>query len=262
MRGRGGLAGKHRRAVDQQQRQRTRPGGLHRRLDGERPAAGAPREAPRQRARRLRRDGGARLRGKAPQPIPEVFRPARAEIGVEAGAGLGRQGREGVEARVRPVVAGQHREPHAVGPGDRGGALDAVAPVVEAAEAADDADPGAGDHRVDVEIDRHRVAQLRHLGEPQRGQARFGRVRAGDGRQIRIGEGQEHDLARRLAEIDGRLALVEGDRIEADQVHGAGALTAPGGRGPAAPACAGCARPAAGARRQKGRWAARAGSRG
>lgn len=167
--------------------------------------------------------------GKAAEQAAQVFRAPGPEVGVA----VRRQGggrREGVEAEIWPVVAGQNHEGHPVRAGGGARALDAVAPVIEAAETPDHDDPRPRDHRLHVEVHRHRVAQARELGEPQARRAgcvaRIGRRRIQSGMSLRhaeqvgIGERQEDDVARSLSEIDRRLALVEGDRVDADQVHG------------------------------------------
>ncbi len=126
-------------------------------------------EAAWQGARRLGRHRMADLSGEPSQHPTQILRAARAEIGVEEARQFWWHGREGVEPGIGPVVAGQDRQGDPVGAGGCRGAFDAVAPVVEATEAADDDDLRLGDHGIDVEIHRHRVAQFGELGEAQGG---------------------------------------------------------------------------------------------
>ena len=74
------------------------------------------------------------------------------------------------EPRVVAAVAREQRQRNAVRPGGVGDFLGAVAPIVEAAEQADHDAARAGDHLLDIEIDRHRVAEPRKIGEAQRRQ--------------------------------------------------------------------------------------------
>ncbi|HEX8374648.1 MAG TPA: hypothetical protein VF606_05665, partial [Geminicoccaceae bacterium] len=53
----------------------------------------------------------------------------------------------------------------------------------------------------------------------------------GNPEQIGIGERQEDDVARILPEIDRSFALVEGDRVDAQEVHGATSSRERGGDG-------------------------------
>ncbi|GJE59799.1 hypothetical protein MPOCJGCO_1901 [Methylobacterium trifolii] len=184
------------------------------------PAAGAPGEAAGQGGRGLGLDRPADLGGEPAQHPPEVVGAARSEIVVQHLHEVRGDGGEGAQARVGPVASRQDGELDAVGAGRRSGALDAVAPIVQAAEAADHDDLRCRDHPVYVEVHRHRVAQARELGETQGRTIRSaGRIGVRDPEQVGIGERQEDDVAGLLPEVDGRLALVQGDRVDADQVH-------------------------------------------
>ena len=158
------------------------------------------------------------------------------------------------EPRIGAVVARQGREQHAALARDVGDALQAVAPVVEPAQAAHDDERALRDHALDIEVDRHRMAQPLEAGEPQRRQRL--RVRlpgGGERREVAVGEGQHDDLGRRLAEIDGDVGLLQGRKLGRQDVHAILARTRsarldglpcrspsrrspPGGRGAASPA--------------------------
>ncbi|GJD54513.1 hypothetical protein IFDJLNFL_0385 [Methylobacterium dankookense] len=222
-RGRGEVAAERRRAVDQDEGVPLSGGGAggERLFQRHRPAAGAAREAARQRPGLGIGEVVADLGREPAQHLPQVLTASRAEIGVEDGGELRRRGIGG-EPRVRPVVARKDDEAHAVRPRGLGAALDAVAPVIEPAEAADHHQLRPRDHLLDVEIDRERVAQPRQPGEAQSGQGRsLGRRGLGDAGEVGIGEGQDDDVPGLLAQIHRRLAFVEGDRIDADEVHAA-----------------------------------------
>ena len=88
--------------------------------------------------------------------------------------------------------------------------IDSVAPPVESAEQAHDDDLGVARACVDPEIDRHRVAELAEMHQPERWQrvlvGGVGRCQPGE---IAVDEGQHDDIARRLAEIDRLDDVVE-----------------------------------------------------
>ena len=87
--------------------------------------------------------------------------------------------------------------------GDGSKLVAAIAPPVIAAKDADEDHPGMSCHAVDPEVDGHRMAQIAQCGQPHRRQAL--RVRLPRRRQsgeIAVGEGQRHDIRRRLPEID------------------------------------------------------------
>ena len=79
--------------------------------------------------------------------------------------------------------------------------------------------PGIDD-LLDVEVDRHRVAELQKVGEPQAGAScrtvRRGRGEAGE---LGVGRGQEHDVARRLAEVDRRAGILRRHVAGVEQMH-------------------------------------------
>ena len=99
-----------------------------------------------------------------------IFRTAFGEIAIEPGEHRVPHGGKLREPRILAAIARQKRERHAGGAGGVGQLLGAVAPIIEPAEQADDHAAGAGDHLLDIEVDRHRVAEPGEIGEAQGGQ--------------------------------------------------------------------------------------------
>jgi hypothetical protein len=134
--------------------------------------------------------------------LPDIVRPAVAEIGVEPGQRAGRHGGQLRETRIVPLIAGQQRKRGAMPAAERADLLHAVAPIREAAEQPDDDGARPRDHLLGVQVDRHRVAQALQVGEAQAGPFRPHRLpRRRRGPEVAVGEGQEHEIRRRLAEI-------------------------------------------------------------
>ena len=74
---------------------------------------------------------------------------------------------------------------------------------------------------VDPEVDGHRVAQLTQCGEAHGGQGAL--LRRPGGRQsgeVAVGEGQRHDIRRRLPEIDRLCEIVKRGGCGGEDVHG------------------------------------------
>ena len=97
-----------------------------------------------------------------------VLRTAGGEEGIEPRQRRAIDGGKLGEPRVVAAVAREQRERNALRPRGVGDFLGAIAPIVEAAEQADHHAARAGDHLLDIEIDRHRVAEPRKIGEAER----------------------------------------------------------------------------------------------
>ena len=97
-----------------------------------------------------------------------VLRTAGGEEGIEPRKRRAIDGGKLGEPRVVAAVAREQRQRNALRPRGVGDLLGAVAPIVEAAEQADHDAARAGDHLLDIEIDRHRVAEPRKIGEAER----------------------------------------------------------------------------------------------
>lgn len=139
-----------------------------------------------------------------------VLRAALVEIGPEPPAVLVVDAIEGGQALVRPVVARQRYEPDAIGDGGRQKGFQHVAEIAGPAEGTDDDEFGMPRRALDIGIDRHRVRQRGEAGEAQGRLAAPRAMGGGDGGEFRVGGGEEEDIARRLAKVDGLLAVGDG----------------------------------------------------
>ena len=150
-----------------------------------------------------------------------VLRTAGGEEGIEPRQRRAIDGGKLGEPRVLASVAREQRKWNALCPRGVGDLLGAVAPIVEAAEQADHHAARAGDHLLDIEIDRHRVAEPRKIGEAERRSSLAPRgPRSGERTEVAVGEGQEHEVGARLAEIDGGFRLVQSSRLAHQEMHG------------------------------------------
>jgi hypothetical protein len=83
----------------------------------------------------------------------------------------GRHGREGVERRIGPPVAGHDRQRDAAGDSQFVKLVQPVAPIVHAAEQPHQHAPRARERVFQIHVHRQRVAQACEVGQPQRRQA-------------------------------------------------------------------------------------------
>ena len=153
-------------------------------------------------AQKITKIGAAAMHAIAPQALP-------------CGGGKGAQRGE---FGVRPVVAGKDRQGDAAVAAAAGDALDPVGPVGGSAEQAHDDEARAGDHGVDMEVDRKIVSEPQQVGETQAGAAflRMGRRERGE---FGVGGAEHDDIAGRLPEIDGLGSVADGSRRGREQVH-------------------------------------------
>ena len=173
--------------------------------------------------------------GRKRKEVAGVRRPPVHAVLPEAMGALGRHGAEGSEPGVRLVVTRKEGEGDRRGPARLHDLLDPVRPVAGAAEHPRDDELRARDHRLDVEIHRHRVAELHEVREPEGREvvAQAG-ARPREARELGVRGREEHEVARGLAEID-RLGLVDRrSRFRAQQVHRCARSAPP--TGPAQPA--------------------------
>ena len=146
-----------------------------------------------------------------------VFRATRHEILPKAFAVLAGEGGTRRQLRVGLRVAWQKTEHDAALARHRLDLIEAVAPVGRAAEDAENDKPGVREGVLDVEINRQRVLQLEKVGEPQRTGACV--MGTGEGGQFAVGRREDHDVGRRLREIDGFRAAVDHARCRGEEVH-------------------------------------------
>ena len=158
--------------------------------------------------------------GREGEEVPGVRGPAvHAVLPQPVGALCGNRA-EGGELGIRLIVAGKEGEGDGPGPARLDDLLDPVGPIAGAPQHPGDDEPRARDHRLDVEVHRHRMAKLHEVREPERGEvvAEPG-ARAREARELGVRGGEEDEVARGLAEVD-RLGLVDRrSRLRAQQVH-------------------------------------------
>ena len=158
--------------------------------------------------------------GREGEEVPGVRGPAvHAVLPQPMGALRGHRA-EGGERGVRLVVARKEGERSRPGPARLDELLHPVGPVAGAPQHPGDDEARARDHRLDVEVHRHRVGELHQVREAERGEvvAEAG-ARPREARELGVRGGEEDDVARGLAEVD-RLRLVDRrPRLRAQQVH-------------------------------------------
>ena len=112
----------------------------------------------------------------------------------------GGQGAPALEFRIGLVVARKHGEGNAARAAGAHHLLQAIGPVAAPAEQANDDEAGPADHLLDVQVDRHRMAQLKEVGEAQaRCALPPSGLGGGEAGELGIGRREDHDVARRLA---------------------------------------------------------------
>ena len=154
------------------------------------------------------------------EEVPGVRGPAVHAVLPQAVGALRRHRAERRELGVGLVVAGKEGERDRPGPARLDELLRPVGPVAGAPQHPGDDEPRVRDHRLDVEIHRHRVGELHEVREAERGEvvAEAG-PRPREARELGVRGGEEDDVARGLAEVD-RLRLVDRrPRLRAQQVH-------------------------------------------
>ena len=98
-------------------------------------------------------------------------RPPSRKNASSAASSSGRQGRSRLEPRVVAVLSGQHGERDVPLMRKRRERLDAIAPPIETAEQPHHDHFGVARHLVDPKVDRHRMAQIAEMREPNARQA-------------------------------------------------------------------------------------------
>ena len=132
-------------------------------------------------------------------------------------AGAGVRGKR----RVGLVVAGQQRKRRPRARAGLDDLLDPVGPVGLSAEQTHDDEPGTGDDRLAVEIDRCVVRKLHEVGEPHGGKRLAeGRARRRERGKLGVGGRKDDNLGGGLTEVDGLAAVGDDARLSLEQVHG------------------------------------------
>ena len=182
---------------------------------------------PRQRHRLPPSHVAPEQRGGVAQGLAGVVEAAFDQIAPEAlRRRLGQRGQLG-QLRVGLAVARQAGQRYAALGAGGGDALDPVRPVAAAAEQSHDHQPRARHHLLDVEVDGEGVGELQQVGQAQAGHpGRQPRLRRREAGEVAVGRRQQHDLARRLAQVDRCLHIAAVGGQGAQQMHGR--VTGPG----------------------------------
>ena len=135
-----------------------------------------------------------------------------------------RQGRHRVQPGIRAAIGGQHRQRDALAPRQRLDLLDAVLPIGDAADQADQDARRALQRLLDIGIDRQRMFQRRQIGQAQAGQRRSALARPmparRKGAEIAVGEGQHHQIGRALAQVGRGIGFLQPVAFAEDDMHG------------------------------------------
>ena len=149
-----------------------------------------------------------------------VLRPALDQVAPESAAFLDRRGGTGFDCRIPAVFPGHDHQQRSAAAGERPQAIGAVRPVPDPSHQADDDEARAGQRLLDIEIDRKRMGELHQIGETQARRPAGPRGRRRKGRELAVGRRQEHDLAGRLVEVDGDVAVVDARGVAGEKMHG------------------------------------------
>ena len=87
-------------------------------------------------------------------------------------ADIGGKGAKARQFLIRLIVAGKNGKGNALRSAGCGDLLQAVWPIAPPAEQAEHHQFCLGDDRLDIKIDRHRMGEAQHVGEPERGRLR------------------------------------------------------------------------------------------
>ena len=172
-----------------------------------------------QRTRRHRRRGTPEPRLDPAEQRGDVAAAAVLEVAPQSTERVDRQGRDGIEPRVLPIVARHNRELEFLNARQTSQLLDAIAPIIEAAEKAHQHEPRPGERAFGVKIDRIGMRQPPQASESEGKWAVAVLGRRGDGAEIAVGKGQDDDVAGRLSQIDRAVGDLERTAVADQQVH-------------------------------------------
>ncbi|CRM98709.1 hypothetical protein [Pseudomonas sp. 34 E 7] len=133
---------------------------------------------------------------------------------------FGGDGAQAAEFRVRTIVP-RHQDQRDAASGQFHQALDAVAPITDAAVQGNQDDLGVAQHLIDVQVDRGVVLHLHRVGQAQAGVI-LGQLlrRFGEQRQAGIAAAQDHQLGGGLAKVGDIVVRDEATGLGPEQVHG------------------------------------------
>ncbi len=160
------------------------------------------------------------------QQLPGILDAAMMQIKADPLAGFGIDSGQGDPVRILLLLQ-QHRQRHAARLADAMDLLQPIGPIAASADQADADEAGPFDHLLDIEVDRQRMFEAQQIGQPQAGRSRRPRRRcAGQAGEIGIRGRQHHQVAGRLFEIDGVLAVGDLARGGVEKMHYTSAIAA------------------------------------
>ena len=128
-----------------------------------------------------------------------------------------RQGAERGKLRIGLIIARKHGERNAVLAAGGCDLFHSVGPVAAAPQQSHNDELGAGNDVLDIDIDRHVMAEAHDVSEAQARAFRVTSTRQAG--QLIVGRRQDDNVARRLAEVDRLLAIEDGTRRGRQKVH-------------------------------------------
>src|SRR5665213_1011101 len=154
------------------------------------------------------------------QREPRIFLCPFNQIAPELAGLLRLDGRVFLQPRIPAVVAGNDRARNPVHMADTAQLHEPVRPVGCAAHAAYHHVLRVPNRRLEEMVDRHRMAEPAEVREADGGSIRTPLRRdLPDQRQFGVGGGKKNDVARRQAQIDGGIAVVDAGHVAGEQVH-------------------------------------------
>ena len=149
-----------------------------------------------------------------------ILRAALDQVAPEAAAVFGRRSGVDLQRGVPAVFARYHDQPERAGAGERTQPLHAVGPIADAAHHADDDEFGLRYRRLQVEVDGKRVGEAAEIGEADSWCIGAPLHRRGGQRsKFGVRGGEKDDVAGRLAEIDGGIAVVDAGNVAGEEMH-------------------------------------------
>ena len=163
-------------------------------------------------------------RGGVAERIPGIVDSAMDAVAPERLCRLRRERAAPGEPRVGLVVAGQPRDGDAMRRADgRSDARRHKASSSHRRSSRTITSRAPATHLFGVTVDREVMAELHQVREAECGRAVFEPgLRMSETGELGIGGGEQHDIPRRLAEVHGVRAVLDGARLRGEQVQGLG----------------------------------------